>query len=57
MRRPKVPDQDQRKLEPELQRTLDEVGPKEYGYATAKDFAPGGKFSQQRRTRKRFALT
>lgn len=44
-------------LPQDLARTLEKVGPKQYGYATARKFAPGGEYAKPRRTKQRTALT
>jgi len=44
-------------LPEDLQATLDKVGPRNYGHATARKFAPGGAYSAARRKKQRFALT
>lgn len=43
-------------LDPELKKTLAEVGPQHYGRATARHFAKGGKFNNPKR-KQRYAIT
>lgn len=43
-------------LAPELQQALEAVGPRRYARATAKEFAPGGKYAAKR-PRQRYAIT
>lgn len=43
-------------LDPELARTLEQVGPQNYAMATAREFAPGGRFNRTN-TRPRYAKT
>jgi hypothetical protein len=43
--------QDQQDLDAELQRILDSVGAEHYAKATARQFAPGGRFRRKQRPR------
>lgn len=47
--------EDAGKLAPDLARKLREVGPAQYGYATARDFTRGGKYNPKPRAK--YALT
>lgn len=44
------------KLHPDLQKTLERVGPGNYARATGRDFRPGGRFNPRPR-RQRYAIT
>lgn len=46
-----------RSLQPDLKAVLDRVGKAGYARATAADFAPGGKYSETRNRRPRYAIT
>lgn len=41
----------------DLQDALAKVGPNQYGFATARKFAPGGEYSAEKKKKQRFALT
>lgn len=56
MRKPKPEPDERPQLKPELARILEQRGPARYAEDTARLFAPGGKYSSQRK-RARYAKT
>lgn len=56
MKKPKLEaEENPNDLKPELQETLERVGPEGYARATARDFATGGQFNKTKKPRQ--ALT